>query len=451
MGNKILDSQWLRGIFETEAMRAIFSEQNLLQAWLDVEAALARAEAAEGIIPAEAAAEITRKAKAELVDHDAIARGVEHTVHPIVPMIRALTAICENGAGQYVHWGATTQDITDTGLVLLLKQAYPHLEDALQRVEAACLDLAKRHRDTLMAGRTHGQHALPITFGYKAAIWASEFRRHRQRLKEIKPRVLVGQLAGAVGTLAAIPEKGFAIQRRMMEDLGLGVADISWHVARDRIAEFASVLGMIAGTVEKIANEIINMQRTELAEVEEPFHTGKVGSSTMPHKRNPMYAEAICTLTTLVREDVGLAYEAMVQEHERDWIKAQLEWAFVPRICTYGHSMLELLHRVLAGLHVYPERMAANVDMLHGLILSEAVMIRLAEFIGRQVAHDVVYEASMAAFENKRPLLDLLAEDPRVSQHLDRDTLAAILDPNAYTGLSGAFVDRVLEQAQQPL
>jgi adenylosuccinate lyase len=275
------------------------------------------------------------------------------------------------------------------------------------------------------------------------AIWLAEVRRHLTRLEECAPRVLVGEFAGASGTLASVQQHGIEIQRRLMADLGLDVPEICWHAARDGLAEFVSVLALIAATMGKMAHEIILLQKTEVAEVEEPFQSGKVGSSTMPHKRNPMLCEGILAQARLVRGLLPTMLTAMESEHERDWAAVHLEWAGLPEAAILtGGAVTHMLH-VLDNLVIYRDRMQANIELLHGLNLSEAVMLRLGATLGRQVAHDLVYEAAMAAFEQGRPLRELLLEDPRVAQHLSAADLAAILRPEAYTGLAGYFVDRV--------
>jgi adenylosuccinate lyase len=443
MPTHIIDSVFFRDLYGTAAMRAVFDDRALLQRWLDAEAALARAEAELGLIPRAAAREIARAARAGRMNIGRIRAGIEKTVHPLVPVIRELARHCRGGAGEFIHWGATTQDIMDTANVLQLTEAYAILDRRLDGLAAALSALARRHRDAVMAGRTHGQQALPITFGFKAAVWLAEVRRHRERLAESRPRVLVGQFAGAVGTLASVPEKGLAIQRRMMKILGLGVPPIAWHTARDGFAEFASILGMIAATMGKIAHEVILLQKTETAEVEEPFNTGKVGSSTMPHKRNPMLCEAVCALARLVMRQVPAALDGMLQEHERDMGPWQMEWAYLPEACVMADGALALTDRVVRGLRVDAKRMRRNLDALGGLMLSEAVMLELAKTAGRQTAHDVVYECSMKAFEEGRPFADVLAADPRVAKHLTRPRIARLLDPARYTGLAGTFVDRV--------
>ena len=449
MASHVIDSAYFSDLYGTPAIRAVWNDHNLLQKWLDFEAALARAEVPAGIVPAEAAAEITRKARAELMDDDAIKRGVDQTVHPLVSLIWQLSEHCDGDAGRYVHWGATTQDVMDTALVLQIKESYPLFLGSLSHLIDHLTTLAQQHRDTPMAGRTHGQQALPITFGYKLAIWIAELLRHRERLNECQPRVLVGEFGGAVGTLASVGEIGFGIQARLMAELGLGVPLIAWHTARDGIAEFTLILTMIGATVGKIAHEIIDLQKLEFGEVEGPFEIGKVGSSTMPQKRNPMLCEAILALTRLTRTQAVTAVDAMHHEHERDWSSFQMEWAFLPEVCIMVHGALELTNRVIGGLRVYPDHMLRNLNLTGGSLLAERVMLALAVFVGRQNAHDIIYEAAMLAFEQRRSFAEVLKADPHVSQNLSAETIDSLLDPVQYTGLSGEFVDRVCAQARQ--
>jgi 3-carboxy-cis,cis-muconate cycloisomerase len=443
----VTESVFFKDIYGTDSMRSVFGDESLIQYWLDVESALARVQAEMGIIPTEAAEEITRKARAGNLDFADMALEMEKTSHPIVPLIRALQRICDGDTGQYIHWGATTQDITDTGIILQLRDAIGLIQDDLEVMEGALLDLARTHRNTVMPGRTHGQHALPITFGYKVAVWAAEVRRHLERIEQARPRILVGQFAGAVGTLASVSADGMEIQRRLLSELNLDAPTICWNTARDAIAEAMSLLGLITATVGKIANEIVNLQRTEIGELEEPFVMGKVGSSTMPHKRNPMICEAIVGVSRLVRQNIPAALEAMAHAHERDWAMIHMEWAFVPETCLYTAGALTQLNRVINGLIVYPDRMASNLDMLKGLLLSEAVMLRLAESVGRQDAHDLVYLASMHAHEQHLPLKDVLLRDSEVSKHLSPQELEDLLRPERYTGLAGEFVDRVAQES----
>jgi len=439
----MIDSPLFGDLFSVGEMRRIFSDENTVQKWLDVEAALARAEAKLGIIPQKYADEIARKAKVGWIDMAEMKRQLEHTHHPIMPLIRCFQKICEPPAGEYIHWGATTQDIMDTGAVLQLKDANAVVVRELTRTHCLLGDIAQRYKNTIQAGRTHGQHALPITFGYKVGVWVAEVKRHLKRMEEFAPRVFQGQFAGAVGTLASIGESGFRLQELMFADLGLAVPEIAWHTARDTLAEVVCVYAMIGSTLAKIANEIVGLQRTEVAEMEEPFHMGKVGSSTMPHKRNPMMSEGVVALSKLLQMQVVPALAGMLGENERDLRGWMAEWSFLPETCCLVGGMLFWVNKVLAGLQVYPEKMARNLDVLQGLLLSENVMLALGEKIGRQAAHEVVYEVCMEAFEKRIPLKGLLLKDRRVNQHLTEEQVDNLLDPTKYTGLAGQFVDRV--------
>lgn len=439
----VIDSLFFRDLYGSASMRAVFDDISLLQKWLDYEAALARAESALGLIPVEAAAEITRQAKAEYIDTEAIKRGVDETVHPLVALIWQLSERCADNAGRYVHWGATTQDVMDTALILQLKDAYPLFETSLSQLIEVSADIARRHRDTLMAGRTHGQQALPITFGFKVAVWVAELKRHQERLAACKPRVLVGEFGGAVGTLAGVGAPGLAIQAKLMEELGLNVPQIAWHTARDHLAEFTALLSMITATLGKIAHEIILLQKSEFGEVEEPFEHGKVGSSTMPQKRNPMLCESILTLARLTRVQTLTAIDAMMHEHERDWSSFQMEWAYLPEICVMSHGAIELSLRVLRALQVNPEAMARNLEITHGTLLAERVMLELGRFIGRQKAHDLIYESAMESYEQNRSFSDVLQDNPLVMTYLTTEQVERLLNPADYVGLAGTFVDRI--------
>ena len=441
----MIDSPLFGGLFTTEEMRKVWSDRTTIQKWLDVEAALARAEAKLGIIPQKHAQEITRKARVELIDMEEMKRQLFHTHHPIMPLIRCFQKVCSAGAGEFIHWGATTQDIMDTGAVLQLREANDLIVRELKENYRLLARIAKKYKNTVQAGRTHGQHALPITFGYKVAVWASEIKRHLQRIQQFSPRVFQGQFAGAVGTLASIGPPGFKLQRLMFADLGLAVPEIAWHVARDTMAEVVFVYAMIGSTLTQVCNEIVGLQRTEVSEVEEPFHMGKVGSSTMPHKRNPMMSEGVIALSKLIHAQVGPALLDMIAENERDQRGWMAEWSFLPETCCLLSGMLFWTNKVLDGLIVYPENMTRNLDVLHGLLLSENVMLKLGEKIGRQASHQVVYELSMEAFEKRVPLKSLLLKDKRVNKYLTEKRIDQLLDPTKYTGLAAKFVDRVTQ------
>jgi 3-carboxy-cis,cis-muconate cycloisomerase len=451
MGTHVTDSRLFGDQFGTPRMREIFSDEATVQRWLDVEAALARVQARLGIIPEAAARAICDHARVELLDLDAMKREMDRTSHPIVPLLRAVQAVCPGDAAEWIHWGATTQDIMDTGTVLQLRDALAEIEAALRDLLAALCALARTHRDTVMAGRTHGQQALPITFGFKAAVWAAEVARHLDRIAEMRPRLLVGQFGGAVGTLAALGAKGEAVRRELFEELGLGVPTIAWHTARDGMAECACVLAIVASTAGKMAQEVYALQKTETAELEEPFAHGKIGSSTMPHKRNPAVCETIAALARAARAVAPQAIEGVMAEHERDKIVLQSEREWTARLCCLTHAALVKCAWVMRGLSVRADAMARNLSALDGLLMSERVMFALGHRFGKQEAHEMVYKVCMAAFEAGRPLREALLADPRIVAALPAGEIDRLLDPRGYTGMAGAFVDRVLEEVAPKL
>jgi 3-carboxy-cis,cis-muconate cycloisomerase len=438
----VIDALMFRHLASTDEMRRIFDEKSLLQKYLDVEAALARVEARLGIIPSEAAAEISARANVDAIDVDELVRQIKTTGQIIVPVVRALADACSGSAGEYVHWGATTQDIMDTGVILQLSEAVQIIHRDLTEVHDVLCRLAAEHKHTVMVGRTYGQHALPITFGYKVAIWAAEVNRNIVRIDECGTRLLVGQFSGAVGTLASFGEHGLAVQECLMNELGLGVPEIAWHASRDNMAEFTSVLAVTVSTLAKMAAEIISLQRTEIDELSEPFVPGNVGSSTMPHKRNPMVCEGIVGMSRLVRAAVAPALEGVINEHERDTWYA--EWAFIPEVCAVTGAILERSKYVLKNLVVKPETMERNLEATNGLIASEAVMYGLGARVGRQTAHEVVLELAMRSHDEGLEFRKCLLEDSRVRAALSKSEIDALLDPRNYIGLSAQMVERVI-------
>lgn len=445
----LLDSRILRDLFSSEAMRAVFTDRAMVQSWLDAEAALAGAQSDLGIIPAHAAAQIAARADADLFDLDLIGDQIKETAHPLVPLLRALAAQAGPKAGAYVHYGATTQDITDTGLVLQVRDALKLVRSRLYGLMGVLASLAERHRDVPMVGRTHAQHALPITLGFKFAVLLAECERHAARLDDVTPRVLVGELGGAVGSMAAFGGHGPELQDRMMGRLGLGSAVVPWHTARDGLVEVVSVIAMIGATCGKIANEVRVLQRTEVAELEEPFIPGKVGSSTMPHKRNPMFCEYVISSALLCRQAPANMLAAMHQEHERDMSLWGVEWAVVPETFCLVGGVLERTVWILEGLVVNPDALRRNLHQLGDLMLSEAAMMHIAAAIGKTEAHDVVYRAAMSAWESQRPLRDVLIESTEVVESgVDRGRLVELLVPEAYLGSCGVLVDRALSSAR---
>jgi adenylosuccinate lyase len=441
----VIDSALYRDQFGTAEMRAVFADEALVRRWLDVEVALARVEARLGIIPEDAARGIAETARTGLVDLEEVKRLIDLTGHPLMPLITVFSRACPDGAGEYVHWGATTQDIMDTACVLQLREAYVILSRQMDQVVETLACLARRHRDTPMPGRTHGQQALPITLGFKLAVLVAELDRHRQRLEQLGPRLLVAQLSGAAGTLAALGGLGPAVQREFALELDLQSPPVAWHTARDSFAEWTCLLSMIGATCSKAAGEVIQLQRTEVAELEEPHTEHNIGSSTMPQKRNPMRSEAVVAIGRVLRQHAALSIECMVGQHERDMSAWQAEWEYIPETCVLLSGALEQTRSIYAGLTVRPERMAANLKMTGGLINAEAVMIALAPRVGRQSAHELVGAAARESFERGTSFLECLLARGEVTRVLGEEALSSLLRPESYLGDSAGAVDRVLE------
>ena len=443
-----IDSGVYGGLFTTPAMRAVFSDEARLQRMLDVEAALARAQAKLGLIPAEAAEEITAKADISRFDLAAIGRGTELVGYPIVPLIKALSQACVGDAGRWVHWGATTQDIIDTALVLQLRDGLELIRQDLAGIEAALVDLARRYRDTPMAGRTHAQHALPITFGFKCALWLAPLQRHSDRLARISREIAVVQFGGAVGTLASLGADGIRVMEALAAELGLGTPPIAWHVGRDGLAEVAGFLGLLTGSLGKIATDTALLMQAEIGEVAEPYEEGRGGSSTMPQKRNPIACEFILACARNVRQLVPVMLDAMVQDHERATGPWHAEWVALPQAFALTAGALHHARVMLDGLVVDPARMRRNLDTTRGMISAEAVMMALAPHVGRDHAHHLVAAACQRALAHDCHLLEELQADAAITAHLPPQRLVELLDPGNYTGLAAEFVDRVL--AQEP-
>src|SRR5215831_11512992 len=440
----ILDSAVFRDIFTTEAMRTVFSDENRVQKYLDFEAALARAQAKLGIIPKEAATEIVRHCSVEKIDMAKLKEATERIGYPVLPVVQQLVKLCKDGLGEWSHWGATTQDITDTATIMQIREALALVEGDIDGICNGLAALAKKYRDTPMAGRSNLQQAVPITFGYKMATMLAAFERHKQRLKEMKPRVLVGEFGGAAGTLSSLGKNGLKVQVELAKELELAQPEIAWHTVRDRIAEVGCFLGLVTGLCGKIALDVKLMMQTEVEEVYEPFHEGRGSSSTMPQKRNPISSVYVTALTSVVRQHVAALLDAMVEDHERATGPWEIEWIVLPEIFSLSAGALAQTRFVLEGLQVDEKRMRANLDITRGLIVSEAVMMGLGPHLGRQYAHDLVYDICRKVIATGRPLLDLLAEDKEIAKHMKREELAKLVDPANYLGVAGEMVDRVL-------
>jgi 3-carboxy-cis,cis-muconate cycloisomerase len=450
-----LSSVLFGDMFGTAAMRAAFGEEAFLARCTEVEAALARAQARVGIVPQPAAAAITAAADTVIaapqsLDLERLKRETANVGYPILPLVRQL-AERAGEAGRWLHWGATTQDIMDTAAVLQIREGLRLIDDDLAAVRDHLAALARRWRDAPMAARTHLQHALPITFGFKAAVWLAACERHAVRLAELKPRVLVAEFGGAAGTLASLGdgEAALAARRELARELRLGEPAITWHVARDAIVETVQLLALLGGSLGKIALDVMLMSATEFGEAAEPFVAGRGSSSTMPQKRNPISCELILAAAKALRQHSGLMLDALVSDFERATGPWHVEWIALPESFGYAAGALAQSKFMLGGLIVDPARMAKNLGMTHGLIVAEAVMMGLAPHTGRNEAHDFVYDACRTAIEEDRPLYDVLLDVPEVAGPLGPERLRALTDPANYLGAAQGMIDRVLAERGQ--
>jgi 3-carboxy-cis,cis-muconate cycloisomerase len=444
MAASIIDSSIFQGIFSSDAMRHVWSDENRTQKYLDIEAALARVQGRLGLIPKEAAEEIVKHCHLDQIDMARLRQQTERIGYPILGVVSQLNLLCADKLGEYCHWGATTQDITDTATVLQIREALDLVDADLTAISAALAALARKHRDTPMIGRSNLQQAIPVTFGYKMAGLLSAIERHRERLAQLRPRVLVGEFAGAAGTLASLENSAMETQAGLMQELGLGEPLIAWHTIRDSIAEVGAFLGLVGGTLGKLSMDVKLMMQTEVGEVYEPYFHGRGSSSTMPQKRNPISSCYIHAAISVVRQHAAALMDAMVADHERSTGPWEIEWIVLPESFCLMAGALKQSRFVLEGLEVDEARMRKNIDMTQGLVMSEAVMMGLGPYIGREYAHDLVYDICREAVKSERHLLDLLAEHPEIAKHLDRPALAKMCDPANYLGQSGVMVDRVL-------
>ena len=440
------DSPILGTLYGSDAMRAVFDEQTYFQRMLDVEAALARVQGRMGIIPSDAAATIAAAAKVENLRTEALAVSARNVGYPVVGLVAELSKAAGE-AGAWTHWGATTQDIMDTATVLQVRDGLDLVERELSAILAALAAQADRHRTTVMAGRTHLQQALPVTFGLKCAVWAMPFLAHRERLSQIRARVQQVEFAGAAGTLASLGDQGIAVMQALAAELKLNAPLAPWHVCRDALAETVGFLGLVCGTLAKIATDIILLAQTEVGEVAEPYVAGRGQSSTMPQKRNPIASEYILAAARMVQGLVPVMQGAMAQDHERATGPWQAEALALPQAFVLAHGALLHTRTIAEGLVVDAARMRANLDITHGLIVSEAVMMGLAPVIGRGEAHHVVKHACDVALGEKIPLADALQRDPVVAARLDRPAIERLIDPANYLGSTQGFIDRVIAAA----
>ncbi|AFK22367.1 adenylosuccinate lyase [Pyrococcus sp. ST04] len=435
--------------YGSEEMRRIWDEENKLQKLLDVEAALARAHAKLGNIPEESAKVISERANTKWVKLERVKEIEAEIHHDIMAVVKALSEVCGEH-GKYVHLGATSNDIIDTANALLIKESLEIIEKDLKELRSILKELAKKHIDTVCIGRTHGQHAVPTTYGMKFALWLDEIQRHIERLQQLKERVLVGKMRGAVGTAASFGEKAFEIERLVMEDLGLKPARITNQIIqRDVYAELMFFLALVASTLDKMGLEIRNLQRTEILEVSEPFGEKQVGSSTMPHKRNPIRTEKVCGLARVLYSNVIPALLNNPLWHERDLTNSSVERVILPESFVLLDEMLKVMKKVLSGLEFFPENIKRNLYLTKNLIMAEPLMLKLTEKgMGRQEAHELVRQLSMKAFHENRDLLDVVRESEEVKKYLSEEDIES-LKPENYIGKAREIVENVIKYVEE--
>ena len=439
------------GRYGSPEMRRIFDEENRLQKMLEVEAALAWAHSQVNNIPEGDADKIVEKASTKYVKLERVKEIESEIRHDVMALVRALAEAC-GSSGAYVHLGATSSDILDTATALQLNEAVNLIEERLNDLESVLLKRADQHKKSIMMGRSHGQHALPTTFGFKIAVWTREVARHIQRLQDCRDRLLVGKMSGAVGTQAGLGPKALKIQELVMERLGIKAADISTQIVqRDRYAELTCILAILASTLDNIASEIRELQRPEIGEAFEAFERKKqVGSSTMPHKRNPMISERICGLAKIMRSLVSPALENVPTWHERDLTQSSCERFVIPEECVLIDYMLTLMIRVLKGLEVDEERMRKNMELTQGRMMSEAVMLALAKKgLGRQKAHELTRDLAIKSHSEQRAFKEVLMENSAVQELLSTKEIEEVLDPRNYLGTAIEQIELVVKKTRQ--
>lgn len=447
----IVDSRFFGDRYSTAVSRRIFCDACRAQRWLTVEAELALAEADLGLIPSAAARRIAQAAQAGHLDLDAVKAETDRSGHSLVGLLRVFQAACGADAGQYIHYGATTQDIQDTAQVLEVRDVMDALEDMLRENAGYLLRIAEENAEVPALGRTHAQPALPMTFGLKVAGWLDEALRHLERMAQMRERVLVVQLFGGAGTMAAFGPAAPELVRRFADRLGLGVPAIGWHVARDRVAEFVTSLAMIAGAFGRAADEIRVLSRPEFGEVSEAWAYGKVGSSTMPHKRNPERCEQVVVTARMAAAQAQLAMTALAGDHERDSRSLRLEWACVADVSHYTLASAQIFGEIISGLEVHPDRLWANVSEVADRIASEALMFALAQRHGKQTAHEMVYRLTQTAQEKRVSVREFVREQGEADLSLDAATLDDIFDPGRYLGASARLTRQVVDEARTVL
>ena len=434
-------------LFGWDVTDRIFSDSMRLQCMLDFERALASAEARLGLIPKQTGTSIVDQCKVEFIDLPSIARESANAGNLAIPLVKQLTILvakADEPSSRYVHWGATSQDVIDTGLILQLRDVFEAIEGELQYLCQELAQLAQNHRTSALPGRTWMQHAIPIVFGLKVAGWLDALTRHRQRLREARQRVLVVQFGGAAGTLASLGSDGLKVAQALAEELGLSLPEVPWHSHRDRIAEVGTTLALLVGTLGKIARDVSLQNQTEVAEAFEPAGDGRGGSSTMPQKRNPVSCAIVLSAANQAPALASTLLSAMPQEHERGLGGWQAEWDVLPELVRRAGGALHHTANMIHGLQIDTARMRQNLDATQGLIFAEAVAATLAKQIGKQQAHKLVEECSREAIASKQPLREVLLANREVSSHLNPAELDKLFDPLNYLGVAGDFIDRAI-------
>lgn len=436
------------GAWATTEFHSIFDDEPRTRGWLEILAVLAETQAEFDLIPQAPAKAIAQTCRTTVLDDaffEEVRADYAATGHSATGLIQAICKRCPGDSGEWFYYGVTVQDITDTWLMLALRQARTFMVRDLARIDRALVALCRRHRNTPMAGRTHGQQGLPITFGFKAAGWLAEVRRHRQRFDEIASRADVGQLCGGVGSLSALGPRALELQRRFLERLGLGIPAMSWTASRDIIAEWANVLALVTGTADRIGHEIYLLAHDEIRELSEGLADRAIGSITMPHKRNPEQSEHLGTLNRVVRANAAILAEGLVHDHERDGRSWKAEWHAVPELSMAAGKALDLLARLIEHLQIDPERMRANLERSNGYVFSEAAMLALARKVGKQTAHRRIGEAAAKGRREGLALKDAILRDQDITAHLPPDEIERIFDYSTQLGQCAALVDQVLE------
>lgn len=446
MPSSIIDSNYYRDMFGTAEMRRVFSDDTRLQAWIDTEIALAKAQVQLGIIPQGIDVALEKAGKIENLNIEEMKADFDKVGFPILPFVKQLNKACDTETARWIHYGATTQDILDTGMVLQIKKGIQIVEEELNAIIKATAELAQKHSKTVMAGRTFQQLAAPITFGYKAAVWLDEMLRHRERLQQLKERILVGQCAGAVGTFATLGNRGIEVQKLMMTYLDLKAPAITWHTARDSWSEMINDFAMMCATFAKIANEVAILMRSEVGELSEPFEVGRGASTTLPQKRNPISCEPIIAIAPKIRELASSQLTAMIQEHERGVGQMNIEWMVIPEAFILMSGSLKHTRFILENLWVDEKNMRKNLDLGGGLLMSESVMMGLAPKVGKAKAHHLVYDAAGKAYEKGITLKAALLSEPEITNDLTEEEIDKLIDPINYIGCVEEMIQQVLRK-----